>query len=114
MNIEDEMKHLHEPLSHISLSALALARELEPEAVFERRQSAWICRPNNFVGFEIRYKRASKCNILLRAVHNIVGDDALKTLPWLNGPLGYIRVEIKSAKQLGAIHAWIMASHGCR
>jgi hypothetical protein len=28
MSIEDEMKYLPEPLSHISLSALALAREL--------------------------------------------------------------------------------------
>jgi len=112
MKIEDEMKNLQEPLSHISLSALALARELEPDAVFERRQTAWICRPNNFIGFEIRYKRTSKCNILLRAVFNRVSEDVVKILPWWCGPLGYIRVEIRNAKQLGAIHDWIVASHG--
>jgi hypothetical protein len=112
MNIEDEMKQLQEPLSHISLSALALARELEPNAVFERRKSAWICRPNNFVGFEIRYKRTSKCKILLRSVANRVSEASTKALPWFCGPLGYIRVEVKNAKQLGAIHDWIVASHG--
>ena len=107
MNIEDEIERLTD-LKYIAMALLQFARSLRPRpGSFKKKSAAWIYTPN-FIGFEIRYTRVQRLNILVRAVEmppDISGMVALDA-----GPLGYNRGKITRARQLSAACACIEAS----
>lgn len=105
MNIEDEIERLTD-LKHIGMALLQFSRTLHP-GEFKKKSNAWIYSPN-FVGFEIRYKRAQRLNILVRPVQMPPGIQRMLTLR--AGPLDYTRAEISSARQLSAACAFIEVS----
>jgi hypothetical protein len=104
--IESEMLQLGE-LQHVGIALLQFARSLSP-GEFVKTSAAWIYRPNNFVGFEVRYKRTKKLNVLARPVR--VPDDIKQLLRNWQGPLGYLRLEVDSPRKLGAACVYIEAS----
>jgi hypothetical protein len=104
--IESEMLHLVD-LQHVSMALLQFARSLSG-GEFVKAGAAWIYRPNNFVGFEIRFKRTKKLNVLTRPVR--VSDDVKELLRNWKGPLGYLRLEVDSPRKLGAACMYIEAS----
>ncbi len=104
--IDSEMLQLGE-LQHVGMALLQFARSLTP-GEFVKTSAAWIYRPNNFVGFEIRYKRTKKLNVLARPVR--VPDDVKQLLRNWQGPLGYLRLEVDSPRKLGAACVYIEAS----
>lgn len=106
MTIEDEMLRLGD-LQHVGMALLQFSRTLNP-GEFEKTTAAWISRPNNFVGFEIRYRRTKKLNVLIR--HTRMPEDVTKILKGWAGPMGYTRIEVDSPRQLGAACAYIEAS----
>jgi len=65
MNIEDEIERLTD-LKHLGMALLQFSRSLRP-GTFKKKRAAWIYSPN-FVGFEIRYARVQRLNILVRPV----------------------------------------------
>jgi len=106
MTIEAEMLQLGD-LRHVGMALLEFARSLSA-GEFVKTGAAWIYRPNNFVGFEIRYKRTKKLNVLTRPVG--VPDDIKQILRNWRGPLGYLRLEVDSPRKLGAACVYIEAS----
>ena len=66
MTIDAEMLQLGD-LRHVGMALLEFARSLSA-GEFVKTGSAWIYRPNNFVGFEIRYRRVKKLNVLARPI----------------------------------------------
>jgi hypothetical protein len=105
-SIEEEILQLGD-LRHVGMALLQFARSLAP-GDFVKTGAAWIYRPNNFVGFEIRYKQIKKLNVLARPVR--VPDDIKAMLPNWQGPLGYLRLEVDSPRKLGAACWYIEAS----
>lgn len=106
MTIEDEMLQLGE-LKHIGMALLQFSRSLIA-GEFVKTGAAWIYRPNNFVGFEIRFKRTKKLNVLTRPVR--VPDEVKQLLRNWKGPLGYLRLEVDSPRKLAAACTYIEAS----
>lgn len=104
--IESEMLQLGD-LQHIGMALLQFARSLSA-GEFVKTGAAWIYRPNNFIGFEIRYKRVKKLNVLTRPVR--VPDEIKQLLRNWQGPLGYLRLELDSPRQLGAACIYIESS----
>ena len=94
-------------LKHVGMALLQFSRSLSP-GDFVKRSAAWIYSPNNFVGFEIRYKRTKKLNVLTRPVR--VPDDIKELLRNWRGPLGYLRLEVDSPRKLAAACIYIEAS----
>ena len=86
---------------------LQFARALS-DGEFVKTSAAWIYRPNNFVGFEIRYRRTTRLNMLVRPVR--VPDDVRELLRNWAGPLGYLRLEVDSPRKLAAACTYIEAS----
>jgi|SRR5208282_473429 hypothetical protein len=97
MNIENEIEHLAD-LKHIGMALLQFSRSLR-SGEFKKKSKAWIYSPN-FVGFEIRYKRAQRLNILVRPV--AMPSNVQRMLTLRAGPLDYTRAEVHSARQLSA------------
>jgi len=104
--IEDEMLQLGD-LQHVGMALLQFARSLAP-GEFVKTGAAWIYRPNNFVGFEIRYKLTQKLNVLVRPVR--VPGEVKQVLRNWKGPLGYLRLEVDSPRKIGAACVYIEAS----
>jgi hypothetical protein len=100
------MLHLGD-LKHIAMALLQFSRSLS-DGEFVKTSGAWIYRPNNFVGFEIRYKRTTKLNVLVRPV--LVPDDVRQLLRNWAGPLGYLRLEVDSPRKLAAACTYIETS----
>lgn len=94
-------------LKHVGMALIQFSRSLSP-GEFVKTSAAWIYRPNNFVGFEIRYKRTKKLNVLARPVR--VPDDVKQLLRNWAGPLGYLRLEVDSPRKLAAACVYIEAS----
>src|SRR5438874_10702436 len=94
-SIEDEMLRLGD-LKHVGMALLQFARALS-DGEFVKTSAAWIYRPNNFVGFEIRYRRTTRLNMLVRPVR--VPDDVRELLRNWAGPLGYLRLEVDSPRK---------------
>ena len=94
-------------LKHVAMALLQFCRSLTP-GDFVKTSAAWIYRPNNFVGFEIRYKRTKKLNVLARPVR--VPDDVKQLLRNWAGPLGYLRLEVDSPRKLAPACVYIEAS----
>jgi hypothetical protein len=105
MTIEDEMNELGE-LQHVGMALLQFARSLSP-GEFTKKSNAWIYS-NNFVGFEIRFRRVTKLNVLVRPTR--VPEDVKAILRCWAGPRSYGRLEIDSARQLGAACIYIESS----
>jgi hypothetical protein len=103
--VEDEMLRLGD-LKHIGMALLQFSQSLAP-GEFIKKTNAWIYS-DNFVGFEIRFKRVKKLNVLVRPCR--VPDEIKSVLRAWAGPMGYCRVEVESARQLGAACAYIEAS----
>lgn len=106
MTIEDEMQRLGD-LQYVGMALLQFAQSLGSGG-FVITGAAWIYRPNNFVGFEIRHRRVKKLNVLTRIVR--VPDDVKQILRNWQGPLGYLRLEVDSPRKLGAACVYIEAS----
>src|SRR2546423_1153245 len=104
--IESEMLQLGD-LQYVGMALLQFVWSLS-SGEFVRSSAAWIYRPNNFVGFEIRHKRTKKLNVLTRPVR--VPDDVKELLRNWQGPLGYLRLEVDSPRKLGAACVYIEAS----
>ena len=108
MNIEDEIERLTD-LKHLGMALLQFSRSLRP-GTFKKKRAAWIYSPN-FVGFEIRYARVQRLNILVRPVP--MPPDIQTMLAGLDlhcGPYSYGRAEISNARQLSAACIYIEAS----
>ena len=106
MTIENEMLQLRD-LRHIGMALVQFARALS-DGEFMKTSAAWIYRPNNFVGFEIRYRRTTRLNVLVRPVR--VPDEVRELLRNWAGPLGYLRLEVDSLRKLAAACTYIEAS----
>jgi hypothetical protein len=105
MTIEDEMLRLGE-LQHIGMALLQFARSLSP-GEFTKKSRAWIYS-NNFVGFEIRFTRVKKLNVLVRSSR--VSDEVKTLLRCWARPKRYGRLEIVSPRQLAAACTYIEGS----
>lgn len=106
MKIEDEIVQLGD-LSHSAMAMVDFVRALYPAGRFKHRSTAWIFEPN-FVGFEIRYKRTQRLNLLVRSrpARAVVQ----KVLPLYQGPLTYDRAWFKSPRQLPTALSYLEAS----
>ena len=105
MSIENEIERLTD-LKHVGLALLQFSRSLRP-GEFKKKSAAWIYFPN-FVGFEVRYKRVQRLNLLVRPVP--MTPEVQKVLTLYAGPQSYRRAEIGSARQLAAACIYIEAS----
>jgi hypothetical protein len=105
MTIEDELLRLGE-LQHVGMALLQFSRTLMP-GEFTKKSRAWL-HDRNFVGFEIRFIRVKKLNVLVRPTR--VPDEVKTILKCYAGPMSYGRIEVVSARQLAAACAYIEGS----
>ena len=105
MTIEEEISRLGE-LEHVGMALVQFSHSLSHGA-FKKESAAWIYSPN-YVGFEVRFVRVKKLNLLIRWLS--MPPEVQKLLPLYVGPLTYGRAEIVSPRQLSAACAYIEAS----
>jgi len=105
MTIEDEIEQLND-LRHVGSALVQFSHSLFSGA-FKKKSAAWIYSPI-FVGFEIRYLRGRKLNLLVRPT--IVSREISSVLTLRAGPLAFGRAEITNARQLLAACTYIEGS----
>jgi len=104
MSLEDEISKL-DGIRHVGLALLDFSRSIL-KGNFELEGNYWVYRPDNFVTFDVHWKRANNITLSLRGAPSEF--EALDCLPLKTGMGGvYSRCKIERADQLDAAASYI-------
>lgn len=102
--LEDEIVNLRN-LKSTGLALVEFAQSLFPGTAFEQNGRRWVARPNNFVTFEVHWRRSRNISLSLRGKP----DEFLlsECLPLRAGMGGYSECKVTNVRQLAAAAAYI-------